>query len=204
MVYKQIVTPESITQSQCCCLGEVCSEVWVHNVAMPTGTPRKLHCPWSGPFEIIEPLLDVTHRVKKSDEIGTPSIMHFNRLKLYWGEPSPLRCSPLPNSPLPDSQPPASPLSSPTFGRHLTLQIMDAETPEVDENSGHQESAATLPLTADDDTLGQEGGSQQQATHHYPQRTRRPPDRLIDHVHLRQSPGRTHKKMGCYVTAGAI
>ena len=48
---------------------------------------------------------------------------------------------------------------------------MDAETPEVDENSGQQESVATLPPTADDDTLGQEGGSQQQATHRYPQRT---------------------------------
>ena len=69
---------------------------------------------------------------------------------------------------------------------------MDAETPEVDENSGQQESAATgqqesaatLPLAADDNTLGQEGGSQQQATHRYPQRMRRPADRLIDHVHL--------------------
>ena len=163
--------------------------VWVHNSATPKGTSRKLHCPWSGPFEIIEPLSDVTYRVKKSDGIGAPSTIHFNRLKPYRGEPSPLPCSPLPNSPLPDSQPQASLPSSLTFGRHLTLQIMDAVTPEVDENSGQaatgqQESAATLPLTADDDMLGQEGGSQQQATHRYPLRTRRPPDRLIDHVHL--------------------
>jgi hypothetical protein len=155
--------------------------VWVHNPATPKGTSWKLHCPWSGPFEIIEPLSDVTYRVKKSDNSGAPSVIHFNRLKPYRGEPSPLPCSLLPNT-LSDSQPPASSPSSSTFGRHLTLEIMDAETPQLD--LGQQESVATLPLPTNDDTLGQEGGSQQQAVHRYPQRTRRPPDRLIDHVHL--------------------
>ena len=51
--------------------------VWLHSPAVPRGLSRKLHCPWKGPFKVVERIGNSTYKIKGIR--GTK--MHFDRLK---------------------------------------------------------------------------------------------------------------------------
>ena len=143
--------------------------VWVHNPAVPKGTSRKQHSPWKGPYEVVEQLSDSTYYIKNCSQTGHPSVIHFNRLKPYRGENHDLPSTP-------DSPPPTLAPSTPTIlGQHLDLQVIDDQCIEP------QEPGASPP-SGGDDGHDQSTSTNQPTIHRYPQRTRRPPDRLIDHI----------------------
>ena len=56
--------------------------VWLHNMSVPLGRSRKLHCPWNGPHEIVEKLSDCTYKIRNLHGNQREQIVHFNRLKL--------------------------------------------------------------------------------------------------------------------------
>ena len=57
--------------------------VWLHSSVVPTDGSRKLHHPWTGPYEIVTKLSDLNYRIHLAgNPTQKPSIVHFNRLKL--------------------------------------------------------------------------------------------------------------------------
>ena len=69
--------------------------VCLHCPAVPRGRSRKLHRPWQGPFSrIVKILSDVHYRISK---VGSPRkrlVVHFDRLKPYFGNPHPHSTNP--------------------------------------------------------------------------------------------------------------
>ena len=55
--------------------------VWLHQPQVPPGQSRKLHCPWSGPYEILNKLSDCTYKIRALSNQHRVQIAHFNRLK---------------------------------------------------------------------------------------------------------------------------
>ena len=55
--------------------------VWLHNPHVPLGHSRKLHCPWSGPYLVVECLSDVTYRIRSVYGKNCEQVVHFDRLK---------------------------------------------------------------------------------------------------------------------------
>ncbi len=126
--------------------------VWLYCPAVPRGQSKKLHHPWSGPFQVLKRLSDSTYRIKNSNARRQRLVVHFDRLK---------PCAPgtrieLANQPLPPASPtrptqdPGSSRRMP-FGEHLNL--VDEDDPGPD----------TLPRR-------------------YPLRNRHPPARLADTI----------------------
>ena len=56
--------------------------VWLHSVVVPQGKSKKLHHPWTGPFQVLTKLSDSDYRVKKLTGNKRVLVVHFNRLKL--------------------------------------------------------------------------------------------------------------------------
>ena len=56
--------------------------VWLHSTVVPSGQSRKLHCPWTGPYKIIEMITDSDYKIKGLRGRKQCHIVHFNRLKL--------------------------------------------------------------------------------------------------------------------------
>ena len=59
--------------------------VWLHTPVVPKGKPRKLHCPWTGPFRVVKRLSAVTYRILDLRRIAARRrkrmVVHFDRLK---------------------------------------------------------------------------------------------------------------------------
>ena len=56
--------------------------VWLHSPAIPRGQSKKLHCPWTGPYCIVNKLSDCTYRVQNMCNRRQRYVVHFDRLKL--------------------------------------------------------------------------------------------------------------------------
>ena len=55
--------------------------VWLNNPAVPKGRSRKLHCPWTGPYKIVNKLSDAVYRIQLRGCRRKRMIVHFDRLK---------------------------------------------------------------------------------------------------------------------------
>lgn len=55
-------------------------EVWLFTPAVPRGKSKKLHCPWSGPYKVVQRLSDATYRVQHLRN-HRKQVVHFDRLK---------------------------------------------------------------------------------------------------------------------------
>ena len=62
--------------------------VWLHNPQKKKGYSPKLQRPWEGPYTITSRLSDVTYRIQKGIKTK-PRVVHYNRLKPYYGENPP-------------------------------------------------------------------------------------------------------------------
>ncbi len=62
--------------------------VWLHNPKKKKGISPKLQRPWEGPYVVLKRLSDVTFRIQKGPKT-TPRVVHYNRLKKYFGENPP-------------------------------------------------------------------------------------------------------------------
>ena len=56
--------------------------MWLYSPAVRPGQSKKPHLPWSGPFEIIKSMSDVTYRIANIHAKCHKQVVHFNRLKL--------------------------------------------------------------------------------------------------------------------------
>ena len=55
--------------------------VWLFSPAVPPSQYKKLHHPWSGPFEIVKCLTDATYRIANQAAKLQRFVVHFDRLK---------------------------------------------------------------------------------------------------------------------------
>ena len=99
--------------------------VWLYSPTVPLGQSKKLHHPWSGPFQIVKRLSDATYRIAATTSTKCQrQIVHFDRLK-----PCP------PGTRLPQAQPTAEPISVqpssaiPTVPFGTNLHIVDDDPP---------------------------------------------------------------------------
>lgn len=122
--------------------------VWLHNLAVPPGTSRKLHHPWSGPYRVVKCLSEVNYRIQSLDHHRKRLVVHFDRLRPCLGHSSNSNIEPPPSEPDPSVHPncPRRPIGS-------NIEIIEPADPEL---------RASSPSP----------------THQrYPTRSRRPPDR---------------------------
>ena len=151
--------------------------VWLHCPASPRGRSRKFHRPWQGPFEVVKLINDVVYRIRCCSSPRRRLVVHFNRLKPYAGQPSPVLppiTTPAPTQVCHRSHSPPAPV------------LM----PGDDENSGPASDAVTED-TRDDAIAGDTRDEQDRATSgtteppFQPRRStrlRQPPDRYGDFV----------------------
>ena len=151
--------------------------VWLHCPASPRGRSRKFHRPWQGPFEVVKLINDVVYRIRCCSSPRRRLVVHFNRLKPYAGQPSPVLppiTTPAPTQVCHRSHSPPPPV------------LM----PGDDENSGPASDAVTED-TRDDAIAGDTRDEQDRATSgtteppFQPRRStrlRQPPDRYGDFV----------------------
>ena len=52
----------------------------LHSTVIPRGHSRKLHCPWTGPYKVINKLSDIIYRTQRCHG-RKRLVVHFNRLK---------------------------------------------------------------------------------------------------------------------------
>ena len=57
--------------------------VWLNNPVVPRGVPRKLHCPWSGPFKVVKRISSAVYRIQdqRTSRSRRRIVVHFDRLK---------------------------------------------------------------------------------------------------------------------------
>ena len=55
--------------------------VWLHNAAVVRGKSRKLHCPWTGPYRIVNRLSDAVYHIQHTRARRKRLVVHFDRLK---------------------------------------------------------------------------------------------------------------------------
>ena len=55
--------------------------VWLHSSVVPRNKSKKLHHPWTGPYEVVTKLSDVTYRIRDIEKKRIRRVVHFNRLK---------------------------------------------------------------------------------------------------------------------------
>ena len=60
------------------------TKVWLFSPAVGKQVHPKFHRPWTGPWIVQKRISDVTYRIKSSD--GKTKVVHFDRLKPYFGE----------------------------------------------------------------------------------------------------------------------
>ena len=56
--------------------------VWLHNLVIPKGAKRKLHCPWTGPFKVVKKQSTVVYRIQGTRPNKRKRlVVHFDHLK---------------------------------------------------------------------------------------------------------------------------
>ena len=127
--------------------------VWLHCPAVPRGRSKKLHRPWSGPFQVVSKLSEEIYRIQNTQRRHQRLVVHFNRLKPC---PSDIRLTD-PAPVLAKSHPRHSP--NPNLGENIELL-------EYDDAPGSNQAPAT-PM---------------QPISRYPRRVTRPPDYFADYI----------------------
>ena len=166
--------------------------VWLHTPVVPKGKPRKLHCPWTGPFRVVKRLSAVTYRILDLRRIAARRrkrmVVHFDRLKPC---PSDIR---LDLDDVDAKNPEAEGPTSTNQSHHrpeypgTTLQFFDdSDDLEIAEQEivqqpacgqrvlevhGHEDVKAGVATPQDE-----QPAADQPLPRRYPQRIRHPPDR---------------------------
>eukprot|EP00731_Ephydatia_muelleri_P017388 Em0010g486a len=166
--------------------------VWLHTPVVPKGKPRKLHCPWTGPFRVVKRLSAVTYRILDLRRIAARRrkrmVVHFDRLKPC---PSDIR---LDLDDIDAKNPEAEGPTSTNQSHHrpeypgTTLQFFDdSDDLEIAEQEivqqpacgqrvlevhGHEDVQAGVATPQDE-----QPAADQPLPRRYPQRIRHPPDR---------------------------
>eukprot|EP00731_Ephydatia_muelleri_P015777 Em0009g201a len=166
--------------------------VWLHTPVVPKGKPRKLHCPWTGPFRVVKRLSAVTYRILDLRRIAARRrkrmVVHFDRLKPC---PSDIR---LDLDDVDAKNPEAEGPTSTNQSHHrpeypgTTLQFFDdSDDLEIAEQEivqqpacgqrvlevhGHEDVQAGVATPQDE-----QPAADQPLPRRYPQRIRHPPDR---------------------------
>ena len=96
--------------------------VWLFNLAIRKGQPRKLHKPWSGPYRIRRKMSEVTYQIQHTGNHKL-KVVHFNRLKRC---PNNIRLPARKSTPVPSSEPAESP---PPVGS--SLELLEEEEPQI-------------------------------------------------------------------------
>ena len=127
--------------------------VWLHSSVVPSGQSRKFHQPWTGPFKVVRQLSDCTYRIQGTTGQEKRIVVHFDRLKPYCP-----RKDPPSDTEITTTTPSHSPAATTekiinNFGDHL--QLVEDDSPEA------------APVVREP---------------RYPQRSRRPPERLLEVV----------------------
>ena len=133
--------------------------VWLFNPAVGKGQSRKLLRPWTGPYRVQCRLSDVTYWIQHTGNNKT-TVVHFDRLKAC---PKDIRLPARENRDDRQAPPPAPPPAS----AGPTLQLV----PEDDD-----EDAPPEPVVAAEHDIEPEPAAA--PIRRYPDRIRRPPDRL--------------------------
>lgn len=55
--------------------------VWLHNPAVPRGYSKKLHCPWTGPYRLVNRVAEAVYRIQHLQACRKRAAVHFDRLK---------------------------------------------------------------------------------------------------------------------------
>ena len=55
--------------------------VWLHSPVVKRGQHRKLHHPWTGPYQVLKQISEATYRIKQVDGKRQRKVVHFDRLK---------------------------------------------------------------------------------------------------------------------------
>ena len=55
--------------------------MWLHSSIIKKGQHRKLYHPWTGPYEVLKKISEVTYRIKQVEGRRQCRIVHFDRLK---------------------------------------------------------------------------------------------------------------------------
>ena len=149
---------------------EVGTQVWLHLSALPRGSSKKLHHPWTGPYRVIKRLSDVNYRIQHTQHPRKRLVVHFDRLKPC--HPSTIAGQ---GGTVPSIQPPEDTVHPPLPPPGTTLDIGQSET--TDGAAGSQQY---LP-----DSRGANRGDQnmgRQVPPRYPCRARHVPDRYGNFV----------------------
>ena len=63
--------------------------VSLHDPVVKKGHSRKFHRPWKGPFKVVKLLGSTTYRIQDCKNSGKRKVVHFNRLKPAYCQPTP-------------------------------------------------------------------------------------------------------------------
>lgn len=119
--------------------------VWLHNPAVSRRCSKKLHCPWTSPYRVVNRMAEAVYRIQHLQARRKRLVVHFDRLK---------PCSPDTRLPLttPQHSRVTLPLSgTPPVGTTLELlddQYADTVPPDVpDPGAGHLMSDSATQST---------------------------------------------------------
>ena len=158
-------------------LYEVGDLVWLHSSVVPRGQSKKLHHPWTGPYQVVKRLSDITYRIRNLKTKRQRQVVHFNRLKPYLVAME--QQSTAENSAPGSEETPAASVPQQTrerqFGDQLNIVDPDPEDPPSTEtipqpNTAPQSCAVQQPQVSHESHSHRE-------PQRYPQRDRRPPTR---------------------------
>ena len=147
--------------------------VLLHSCVIPRGKCRKLHNPWTGPFQVEDIIGESVYKIR-SPKGGKPKIIHFDRLKPFLSSAEVNDVEQNRES----TQLPVAPLKSPS-GRRSGAELLDSFE-DVDDET---ETDAHMELPAVEDQPEPVPDRIEQAPHRYPTRTRKAPDRYGAYVH---------------------
>ena len=60
---------------------QVGDHVWLHTTVLARGNTKKLHHPWTGPYQVVKRLTDSTYRIQSLSNPRKHAVVHFDRLK---------------------------------------------------------------------------------------------------------------------------
>ena len=147
--------------------------VLLHSCVIPRGKCRKLHNPWTGPFQVEDIIGESVYKIR-SPKGGKPKIIHFDRLKPFLSSAEVNDVGQNRES----TQLPVAPLKSPS-GVGSGAELLDSFE-DVDDET---ETDAHMELPAVEDQPEPVPDRIEQAPHRYPARTRKAPDRYGAYVH---------------------
>eukprot|EP00731_Ephydatia_muelleri_P028380 Em0020g24a len=146
--------------------------VLLHSCVIPRGKCRKLHNPWTGPFQVEDIIGESVYKIR-SPKGGKPKIIHFDRLKPFLSSAEVNDVGQNRES----TQLPVAPLKSPS-GVGSGVELLDSfeDVDDETETDAHME----LPVEDQPEPVPDRI---EQAPHRYPTRTRKAPDRYGAYVH---------------------